>query len=79
MVFVKVNGEGRPAPVGKSLTCESEVKQLCEYFQEWRARVDEALRREERVDPGWEALSHSIAMLEDSLDGVLMCGGRAPL
>jgi len=76
MVFVKVDGEGRPVPVGKSLTCGSGVGRLCEYFQEWRARVDETLRREARADPGWEALSHYIAMPEDSLDGVLMYGGR---
>jgi len=76
MVFVKVDGEGRPTPVGKSLTCGSEVKRLCEYFQEWRARVDEALEKEARADPGWETLSHIIAMPEDSLDGVLMYGGR---
>jgi len=76
MVFVKVDGEGRPIPVGKSLTCGSGVGRLCEYFQEWRARVDEALKREARADPRWEVLSHFIAMPEDSLDGVLMYGGR---
>ncbi|MEM1598901.1 MAG: acyl-CoA thioesterase [Pyrobaculum sp.] len=76
MVFVKVDKEGRPAPVGKTLECDAELERLCAYFEKWRSYVDGVVEGEPPPRGAWSLVSHFLAMPEDSLDGVLMYGGR---
>ncbi|MFN3805221.1 MAG: acyl-CoA thioesterase [Pyrobaculum sp.] len=75
MVFVKIDGGGRPAAVGREVRCDAGWEGLCRYFQKWREEVDAVVERE-AAPPQWRAVSHFVAMPEDSLDGVLMYGGR---
>jgi hypothetical protein len=43
----------------------------------WRSVADDVLESEEPTASGdWHLISHFLAMPEDSLDGVLMYGGR---
>jgi len=77
MIFVKINQEGRPTPVGKSLNCDSGWEELCRYFDEWRAKADAVLKAEgPAVNADWHSVSRFLAMPEDSLDGVLLYGGK---
>jgi acyl-CoA hydrolase len=77
MIFVKVGREGRPEPVGKGVRCDAGWEGLCRYFQMWRSAADDVLESEEPTASGdWRLISHFLAMPEDSLDGVLMYGGR---
>jgi acyl-CoA hydrolase len=77
MIFVKVGREGRPEPVGRRVACERGWEGLCRYFQEWRSAADAVLEVEGPAASGdWRLVSHFLAMPEDSLDGVLMYGGR---
>ena len=77
MIFVKVGREGRPEPVGKGVRCDAGLEELCRYFQMWRSAADKVLESEEPIASGdWHLISHFLAMPEDSLDGMLMYGGR---
>jgi acyl-CoA hydrolase len=77
MIFVKVGREGRPEPVEKGVRCDAGWEGLCRYFQMWRSAADDVLESEEPTASGdWHLISHFLAMPEDSLDGVLMYGGR---
>ncbi len=77
MIFVKVGREGRPEPVGRGVACDRGWEGLCRYFQEWRSAADAVLEVEEpAASSDWHLVSHFLAMPEDSLDGMLMYGGR---
>ncbi len=77
MVFVRIDQSGRPHPVGKVVECDPGWEGLCRYFNEWRASADAVFAKEEpSAGAGWHSTSRFLAMPEDSLDGMLMYGGR---
>ncbi|MFN7106569.1 MAG: acyl-CoA thioesterase, partial [Pyrobaculum sp.] len=45
MVFVKIDGRGRPVAVGKEVRCDGGWEGLCEYFRKWREEVDAVVGR----------------------------------
>ncbi|WP_245521947.1 hotdog domain-containing protein [Pyrobaculum neutrophilum] len=77
MVFVKIGLDGRPVPVNKGVRCDAGWEDLCLYFKRWRSEVDAAVRGEmPRAGDDWRDVSKFLAMPEDSVDGLLMDGGR---
>jgi len=53
------------------------VGRVCVDIFKWRFAADDVLESEEPTVSGdWHLISHFLAMPEDSLDGVLMYGGR---
>nr|WP_245218386.1 acyl-CoA thioesterase [Pyrobaculum islandicum] len=77
MIFVKLGPGGEPAPVGKRVICDVGWEELCSYFQRWRSDIDAIVEGEEPgVEGDWHLTSSFLAMPEDSIDGVLMYGGR---
>ncbi|AFA38149.1 Acyl-CoA hydrolase [Pyrobaculum oguniense TE7] len=77
MIYVKIDQNGMPQPVGKAVECDKGWEKLCGYFQQWRSWADSVIEAEgPSADASWHSVSRFLAMPEDSLDGVLMYGGR---
>ena len=76
LIFVAVDGLGRPIPLGASLEAlEDWERGLRDHFLKWRSDVDPALESEPG-ERGWPLISSRLVMPEDALHGDLMYGGR---